>query len=219
MFKKFKVKKDSSRVVLHKLTNVVIKKNSKVEKEHIITKIKKHEKFYTICLSCAFVLIFIGVALVFGTSFRYFKNMNSYSSGDVIVEYAPSSNGIGDVISLTDSDITEDGKVKNNETYKFTVTNNGLKKVAYKISIRYDNDIVDLDGCGKNIFEDNLVKYNINKGNVFTLENKKDNNKYILVEDIVPARSTRIYSMNVWIDREAKLEGKHFHGVIEVDVE
>lgn len=219
MLKNKIIKKDSSRRVLHKLSNIVIKKNSNIEKEHIITKIKKHEKFYTLCLAGFFVLLFIIITFFVGTSHRFFKKMNSYNSGDLTVEYSPSTNGIGDVITLDDSKITDDGKIKNNETYKFTVTNNGFNRSIYKISIRIDKDIIELDGCNNNLFSDNLIKYNINKGNVFTLQSKKENDKYILIEDVIPAKSTKVYSMNVWIDRSAKYEGKHFHGIIEVDVE
>ena len=217
-FRKAKVNKDSSRVVIHSLSEALIKKNPNVEKEHIITKIKKHERFYTICLSAIFVLVFIGVTLLVGTSYRYFKKMNSYVSGDLVVEYSPTVNGIGDVITLDDNNILHDSIIKNNETYKFTVTNNSFKKTLYRISIRVDKDIIELDGCGNNIFSDSNIKYNINKGDIFSLEGKKLKDRYILIEDVIPGKSTKVYSMNVWLDNNTLPEGRHFHGIIEVDV-
>ena len=215
---KTKINKDSSRVVIHSLSEALIKKNPNVEKEHIITKIKKHERFYTICLSAIFVLVFIIITLLVGTSYKYFKKMNSYVSGDLVVEYSPTVNGIGDVITLDDTDIVDDFKIKDNETYKFTITNNSFKKALYKISIRVDKDIIELDGCGNNIFSDNNIKYNINKGDIFSLEGKKLKDRYVLIEDVIPGKSTKVYSLNVWLDKDTLYEGKHFHGIIEVDV-
>lgn len=215
---KTKINKDSSRVVIHSLSEALIKKNPNVEKEHIITKIKKHERFYTICLSAIFVLVFIIIALLVGTSYKYFKKMNSYVSGDLIVEYSPTVNGIGDVITLNDTDIVDDFKIKDNETYKFTITNNSFKKALYKISIRVDKDIIELDGCSNNLFSDSNIKYNINKGDIFSLEGKKLKDRYILIEDVIPGKSTKVYSLNVWLDKDTLYEGKHFHGIIEVDV-
>lgn len=217
-FRKAKINKDSSRVVIHSISEALIKKNPNVEKEHIITKIKKHERFYTVCLSAIFVLVFIAITLLVGTSYRYFKQMNSYVRGDLVVEYSSNYNGMGDVITLNDSNIIDDLKIKNEETYKFTVTNNNFKEAIYKISIRVDNDIIDLDGCRNNLFDDSNIKYNINKGNVLSLKDKKDKDNYLLIEDVIPGKSTKVYSMNVWLDKNTKIEGKHFHGIIEVDV-
>ena len=39
-FRKTKINKDSSRIVIHSISEALIKKNPNVEKEHIITKIK-----------------------------------------------------------------------------------------------------------------------------------------------------------------------------------
>lgn len=217
-FRKAKINKDSSRVVIHSLSEALIKKNPNVEKEHIITKIKKHERFYTICLSAIFVLVFIGVTLLVGTSYRYFKKMNSYVSGDLVVEFSPTINGIGDVITLDDNNMIDDFKIKDNETYKFTITNNSFKKSLYRISIRVDKDIIELDGCGSNLYNDKNIKYNINKGDIFSLEGKKLKDNYVLIEDVIPGKSTKVYSMNVWVDKDTLYEGKHFHGIIEVDV-
>ena len=86
--------------------------------------------------------------------------MNSYVRGDLVVEYSSNYNGMGDVITLNDSNIIDDLKIKNEETYKFTVTNNNFKESIYKISIRVDNDIIDLDGCRNNLFDDNNIRYN-----------------------------------------------------------
>lgn len=217
-FRKAKINKDSSRVVIHSLSEALIKKNPNVEKEHIITKIKKHERFYTVCLSAIFVLVFIGVTLLVGTSYRYFKKMNSYVSGDLVVEFSPTINGIGDVITLDDNNMIDDFKIKDNETYKFTITNNSFKKSLYRISIRVDKDIIELDGCGSNLYNDKNIKYNINKGDIFSLEGKKLKDNYVLIEDVIPGKSTKVYSMNVWVDKDSLYEGKHFHGIIEVDV-
>ena len=216
--KKFRVTKDSSKIVLHKLTQAVIKKNPNIEKEHIITKIKRHERLYTLGLSFLFIIIIVGITLIVGTSYKYFKDINSYKSGVLIVNYKASDNGIGDIITLDDSYILEDNKVKDLEQYSFTITNNASCEVSYNISIRLDNDFIDLDNCRDNLFDYSDIRYNINKGNVKYLKDMINEEQYLLASDVIPANSTKVYILNVWLNKETLMEGRHFHGIIEVDM-
>lgn len=216
--KKFRVTKDSSKIVLHKLTQAVIKKNPNIEKEHIITKIKKHERLYTLGLSFLFIIIIVSITLIVGTSYKYFKDINSYKSGVLVVNYKASNNGIGDIITLDDSFILDDNKVKNEDQYSFTITNNASCEVSYNISIRLDNDLIDLDNCRNNLFDYHNIRYNLNKGNVKSLKDLINDDQYLLASDVIPAKSTKVYTLNVWLDKETLMEGKHFHGIIEVDM-
>ena len=216
--KKFRVTKDSSKIVLHKLTQAVIKKNPNIEKEHIITKIKRHERLYTLGLSFLFIIIIVGITLIVGTSYKHFKGINSYESGVLIVDYKASNNGIGDIITLDDSYILDDNKVKNDDQYSFTITNNASCEVSYKISIRLDNDLIDLDNCRDNLFDYSSIRYNLNKGSVKSLKDKINDDQYLLMEDVIPSKSTKVYTLNVWLDKDTLMEGRHFHGIIEVDM-
>lgn len=216
--KKFRVTKDSSKIVLHKLTQAVIKKNPNIEKEHIITKIKRHERLYTLGLSFLFILFIVGITLVVGTSYKYFRDINSYKSGVLVVNYRASNNGIGDIITLDDSYILDDNKVKDGEQYSFTITNNASCEVSYNISIRLDNDFIDLDNCRNNLFDYRSIKYNINKGSVKSLKDLINEDQYLLSSDVIPPKSTKVYTLNVWLDKDTLMEGRHFHGIIEVDM-
>lgn len=217
-FRRLKVNKDSSRDIIRKLNRPVVLKNSEVEKEHIITKIKRKEKFYTLCLSSCFLIVFCVVTLVVGKSYKYFFDVNAYESGNLIVEYTPTSNGIGDVITLDDAKIVEDALVKNNEDYKFLVTNNGLSQAKYKITIRLDRDFMKLDGCEDRFFNASNIKYNLNKGSINYLSSKYKDGEFVISEDVIPGNSTKVYSLNVWLDKNTKYEDKHFHGVIEISM-
>ena len=217
-FRRFKINKDSSRVVLHKLSNVVIKKNPNVQKEHIITKIKKHERLYIGLLACIFIVIFMGIGLIVGTSYKHFMAINSFDVGDLTVEYSPTLNGIGDIVTLYDSSIMPDSKAKEEEGNKFLITNNSSKKMYYNIILDLDEEFINLDNCREKMFLDSEIKFNINGGKPIFLESRNDSGRYLLMEDWIPANSSKYYSLNMWIDNNTKMEDKHFHGIIDVDV-
>lgn len=217
--RRHKIKKNPNTIALHEFSAAVINKNTKVEKEHIITKIKKRQSFYTLCLSSFFVLIILLILLIIGTSFKKYIKINTYDSGTLSVEYDTNDNGIGDIISLTDSDIIDDLKIKDDKTYGFTITNESKSLVKYKINILKDNDIIRLDNCKDKLFPDELIKYNINGGKIFTLNGKFSSNRYTLIEDVIPGNSSKIYYINVWVDKDAEYMDRHFHGIIDVNME
>lgn len=218
VFRRKRISKASSRNVLHKYNESIIIKNPSIEKEHIITKIKRREKFYNLCLTSIFVCIFILILCLVGTSYRHFTS-NIYESGSLSVQYEPVSDGISDIITLTDSNILEDGKAYDLDGYKFTITNTSNTKVKYQIAIRIDDDYIMLDGCKNNLFDISKIKYNINKGHIYTLDSTQNiDNQYILIEDVIPAKASKPYSLNVWVDKNMDYQDRHFHGVIEVNM-
>lgn len=217
--RKFRVKKDSSRSVIHKINRVFVNKNPNIDKEHIITKIKKHERLYLLGLSSCFLLLFILFSLIIGTSYKYFAGMNSYKSGALDISYTPNDNGIGDIITLNDANIMDDNKIKNESTYSFSITNNKNDTYKYRVIIKKDEEFIKIDACGNNLFKDTYIKYNINKGKVNYLSSKKEKEDYILLEDVISAKSTKYYDLNVWLDNNTPREERHFHGIIEVEME
>lgn len=200
-----------------KLTAQDIKKYSNIEKEHVITKIKRHERLYTFYTVILFIGILLGTTLLIGTSFKYIASMNSYNSGNLLVEYTSVNNVIGNVITLTDQDIIEDAKIKDNHTYTFTITNTSNVRSKYAIKIYRDDEFIKLDNCRDKLFKDTQIKYNINNGSIFYLHTKKEKDSYTLIEDTIPANSTKVYSLNIWVDKDTLQNDRHYHGLIEVD--
>lgn len=203
---------------VHHLTRADIKKNPNIEKEHVITKIKKHERLYTFYAVMIFIVILLGITLLIGTSFKHILSFNSYDSGNLSVEYNSKNNVIGNIITLTDADIVEDAKIKDNDTYNFTITNTSKIPIKYKITIYKDKEFIKLDNCSDRLFKDTEIKYNLNKGSIFYLNSKKVNNYYLLSEDVIPANASKIYSLNIWVDKNTTMSDKHYHGIIEVNV-
>ncbi len=215
IFNKNKVKKASSRVVLHKLSNVVIKKNSNIEKEHIITKIKKHEKIYLTCLSSIILLIFILLMLLVGTSFEYF-GVNEYKDGNLIIEYAPNENGLSSTITLNDSKILKDSVAKEELGHSFSIENTSSSQIKYQIIVSKDKELINVDQCSNNLYDDIYIKYTINDNTPSYLSKSKLDDYYLIREDIIPAKSTKYYNIKIWLDENTPINGKHFHGIIEI---
>ena len=212
-----RIKKNSDRLVLHQLSTGNIKKNPNIEKEHVITKINQHEKLYTFYLSMIFLIVLLGVTFLIGTSLKDVLPFNSYSSGELLVEYNSTNNLIGNIITLTDADVVEDAKVEDSNHYTFTITNPSNYSVKYKIKIRDDDEFIELDQCRDRLFSEEDIKFNINHGNVFYLNTKKVGDYYLLAEEVIPANSTKVYTINIWLDNSTLLSDRHYHGIIEVD--
>lgn len=210
------INKNSKRKVIHKLSSSNIKKNPNIEKEHIITKFKKNEKKY-LFYSVSCFLIFSLIIIFFGCmSLKSYLSLNDYTSGDLIVSYSNTKEGVSDIITLTDADVLEDSKVKDESNYNFIVNNQGKKDLKYQIRIREDKDFIKLDECFNKLFDSNDIKYNINRGSIFYLGTKEIDGNYILLEDIIKKNTSKVYSMNIWVDKSVKLNDRHFHGIIEV---
>ena len=187
------ISKDSKRKVIHKLNSSNIMKSSNIEKEHVITKFKRNERKYMF-YSVSFFLII-----------DKFK-----------VTYSNSSSGINNIITLTDADILEDNRIKNEDSYNFILNNSSKKTIKYQIRIRKDKELIKLDKCSNKLFTDNEIKYNINRGSIFYLSTKEEDGNYVLLEDVIKKNTSKVYSMNVWVDNRVELSEKHFHGILEV---
>ena len=122
------------------------------------------------------------------------------------------------MITLSDSNIIEDKLAKYKEEYVFFINNPTFRKLKYRVTIKQDNELIELDGCGNRLFSDKDIKFNINGSSVKYLSNKKSGDEYIIVEDVIPGNSTKKYIMNVWIDKNVSKDDKHFHALIEVDM-
>ncbi len=210
------ISKDSKRKVIHKLNSSNIMKSSNIEKEHVITKFKRNERkymFYSVSffLIIAFILIFS-----FCISFKRNVSLNEYSNDKFKVTYSNSSSGINNIITLTDADILEDNRIKNEDSYNFILNNSSKKTIKYQIRIRKDKELIKLDKCSNKLFTDNEIKYNINRGSIFYLSTKEEDGNYVLLEDVIKKNTSKVYSMNVWVDNRVELSEKHFHGILEV---
>lgn len=209
--------RDSGRLVLRKLRIQSINKNPNVEREHFINKIKKHERLYTVYLSTFILLILLGISIVIGRNYKNILYLNTYDSGKLLVDYSTYKNVIGDVVTLTDEDIQDDILASEKQTHRFTITNKTDKATKYRIVFEKDDDFIKLDKCGDNLFNVDNIRFNINNGNVYSLKDKDIiDGAYLLEEDFIPANSTKMYNVNIWLNKITPKNNRHYHGKIQI---
>ena len=209
--------RDSGRLVLRKLRIQSINKNPNVEREHFINKIKKHERLYTVYLSTFILLILLGISIVIGRNYKNILYLNTYDSGKLLVDYSTYKNVIGDVVTLTDEDIQDDILASEKQTHRFTITNKTDKATKYRIVFEKDDDFIKLDKCGDNLFNVDNIRFNINNGNVYSIKDKDIiDGAYLLEEDFIPANSTKMYNVNIWLNKITPKNNRHYHGKIQI---
>ena len=208
--------RDSGRLVLRKLRIQSINKNPNVEREHFINKIKKHERLYTVCLSSIILVILLGISIMIGRNYRNILYLNTYDSANLLVDYSSYKNVIGDVVTLTDEDIQDDILASEKQTHRFTITNKSNKATKYLIVFVRDNEFIKLDNCGDRLFNEESIRFNINNGTIYSLEDKNVNHNYILEEDVIPANSTKMYNINMWVNKITSKTDRHYHGKIQI---
>ncbi len=208
--------RDSGRLVLRKLRIQSINKNPNVEREHFINKIKKHERLYTVCLSSFILVILLIISIMIGRNYKNILYLNTYDSANLLVDYSTYKNVIGDVVTLTDEDIQDDILASEKQTHRFTITNKSDKTTKYLIVFVKDNDFIKLDKCEDKLFNEESIRFNINNGTIFSLEDKNRNHNYILDEDVIPANSTKMYNLNMWVNKITSKNDRHYHGKIMI---
>ena len=208
--------RDSGRLVLRKLRIQNINKNPNVEREHFINKIKKHERLYTVCLSSFILLILLGISIVIGWNYKNILYLNTYESRKLAVDYSTYKNVIGDIVTLTDEDIQDDILASEKQTHRFTITNKSDKATKYLIVFLKDYDFIELDGCKDRLFNEESIRFNINNGKVYSLTEKNVNSNYILEEDVIPANSSKMYNLNMWVNKITAKNDRHYHGKIQI---
>lgn len=214
--KKFHVMRDSGRIVLRKLKISNIQKNPNTEREHFINKIKKHERLYTVYLSGAILLILLVISIIIGRNYKNVLYLNTYESGSLEVDYSTVRNVIGDVVTLTDEDIQDDILASEKQIRRFTITNKNNKSTKYRIIFVRDDEFIKLDQCEDHLFNEESIHFNINNGTVFQLSDKKEESYYLLDEDVIPGNSTKMYNLNMWVNKITPKMDRHYHGKIQI---
>ena len=83
-----------------KLGMADINKNSNIEIDHTIRKIKEKELRLTLMWTCIFLLIFIGSAFAVGFSVVKLKGYSNVESGDLVITFNEKSDNLDNIITL-----------------------------------------------------------------------------------------------------------------------
>ena len=90
-----------------KLSIADINKNSSIEIEHTIRKIKEKEFRLTMFWVFVFLLTFISTTLALGFSFKNISNYNKINSNSLVIEFGSHENVLDDVITLDNNSVLQ----------------------------------------------------------------------------------------------------------------
>lgn len=170
------------------------------------------------------ISIFLVVLLIITMSYSAFTDTskseayNTLQVGTLQISYVDAGDGLGDVLSLTDSFPISDQAGQESAPYRFDVQNKGSSPMFYQIKIIEDEAIVLVDECSSKQISKDSLKYQFDLGESLLLSSS-ESSEYIVYSGTLSAGSSRIHEVRMWIDEVSGKAsfGKHFHGKVVVE--
>ena len=208
-----KAKKKESEV---KLSMADINKNSNIEVDHTIRKIKEKELRLTLMWTCIFLLIFIVSAFTVGFSVVKLREYSNVESGDLVITFNEKSDNLDNIVTLDNNNILEYDDGLKSEPYKFSIKNNSKKKSKYKITLEDDLEMMFLDECDQMQFDKSKMYFSINDKIIGIVSDLYNGSEYVIYEDEIDGGDTLDFEFRIWVDR-SYINNGHYHGIIVVE--
>ena len=208
-----KTKKKESEI---KLSMADINKNSNIEVDHTIRKIKEKELRLTLMWTCIFLLIFIVSAFTVGFSVAKLREYANVESGNLIITFNEKSDNLDNIVTLDNNSILEYDDGLKSVPYKFSIKNNSKKKSKYKITLEDDLEMMFLDECDQMQFDKSKMYFSINNDIIGIVSDLYNGSEYAVYEDEISSEDTLNFEFRIWVDR-SYINNGHYHGVINVE--
>lgn len=208
-----KTKKKESEV---KLSMADINKNSNIEVDHTIRKIKEKELRLTLMWTCIFLLIFIVSAFTVGFSVVKLREYANVESGNLVITFNEKSDNLDNIITLDNNNILEYDDGLKSDAYKFSIKNNSKKKSKYKITLEDDLEMMFLDECDQMQFDKSKMYFSINNKIIGIVSDLYNGSEYVIYEDEISSGDTLDFEFRIWVDR-SYINNGHYHGIIVVE--
>lgn len=193
-----------------------IKRNPDIEKKHFIHKFIEHEHEIMLVTTALFMVLICAVIYIGAITIENKDKVEIYYDGSLKIKYNVDLTGVADIITLREENIVSEDNGQKAE-YEFSVTNDSLTSVRYKVFIVEDEGMIDLDKCKDKIVNKEAIRYTINdKEEEGVLE--EENDGFIINSGIIKSTKTKKYSLKIWIDKDSMedVSKNHFHGRIIV---
>lgn len=199
-----------------KLSMADINKNSNIEVDHTIRKIKEKELRLTLMWTCIFLLIFIVSAFTVGFSVIKLREYSNVESGNLVITFNEKSDNLDNIITLDNNNILEYDDGLKSDPYKFSIKNNSKKKSKYKITLEDDLEMMFLDECDQMQFDKSKMYFSINDNIIGIVSDLYNGSEYIVYEDEISGGDTLDFEFRIWVDR-SYINNGHYHGIIVVE--
>ena len=199
-----------------KLSMADINKNSNIEVDHTIRKIKEKELRLTLMWTCIFLLLFIVSAFTVGFSVVKLREYSNVESGDLVITFNEKSDNLDNIVTLDNNNILEYDDGLKSDAYKFSIKNNSKKKSKYKITLEDDLEMMFLDECDQMQFDKSKMYFSINDKIIGIVSDLYNGSEYVIYEDEIDGGDTLDFEFRIWVDR-SYINNGHYHGIIVVE--
>ena len=193
-----------------------IKKNPDIEKKHFIHKFIEHEHEIMLGTTALFMVLICFVIYVGAITIENKDKFEIYYDGSLKIQYNKDLYGVSDVVSLNEENIVsgEEGKKAD---FKFSITNDSLVSVRYKVLLEVDENMIDLDECRDILVNDDALRFSINDGEGLSLSELEEEG-YLIKSGVIRSSKTKDYELKMWIDKDSMedINKNHFHAKIVV---
>ena len=199
-----------------KLSIADINKNSSIEIEHTIRKIKEKEFRLTMFWVFVFLLTFISTTLIVGFSFKNISNYNEINSNNLVIEFGSHENVLDDVITLDNNSVLTYEEGLNSRDYKFKIINKSDKETKYIIKLVDDYSMIEYDECYDMLFDKKNMLFSLNNKIIGLVSDLYNGSDYVIYKDSIRANDTLNFEFRIWIDKKYINNG-HYHGKIIIE--
>lgn len=193
-----------------------IKKNPDIEKKHFIHKFIEHEHEIMLGTTALFMVLICFVIYVGAVTIENKDKFEIYYDGSLKIQYNKDLYGVSDVVSLNEDNIVSN-EGGNQANFKFSITNDSLVSVRYKVLLEVDNNMIELDECNDLLVNDDALRFSINDGEGSILP-EISNEGYLIKSGVIRSSKTKDYELKMWIDKDSMedINKNHFHAKIVV---
>ena len=199
-----------------KLSISDINRNSSIDIEHTIRKIKEKEFRHTMFWFFVFLFTFISTSLIVGCSFKKISNYNEVNSNNLIIEFDNHENVLDDVITLDNNSVLSYDDGLNSRDYNFKIINKSDTKTNYIIKLVDDYSMIEYDECYDMLFDKKNMFFSLNDKIVGIVSDMYNGNDYVIYKDSINGGESLDFKFKIWVDKKYITNG-HYHGKILVE--
>jgi len=182
-----------------KLTEEDIRKNSGKEISHTISKIKAHERFYTLILVIVF-MITISISVFLGFKVDSYQ---LYDSGYYLSNFTMT----GQLVALSRKSVLKDEEGLKSQVYTLEYFNNTDHDINFLIRFARDEETIQRCNCEEKIIPYQKIKYSLDGVHVQSFSDET----MILSAGMLKSRKSDQFKVRFWIDDSLEEEEECFY--------
>lgn len=184
--------------------------------------IGKHTKQEFLIIMAGALLLtccFFGSSYALNNSLLPTAEFNYFGTSNLELSYVDRGTGNGDFLSLVNATRISDAEARNQDGYRFSITNISGGAYKYRLRLLEDAAMINEDGCIDRQLYANYIRFQFDNQEPKSLS-QIENNGYVLyesTENILPGNS-EIHELRIWLKEDTpSVVKEHYHGKIVLE--